>query len=37
MTHQNLNQRLMVVDHFDEIINEIDIKFETLLENKISP
>jgi hypothetical protein len=26
MSHQNLNQRLMIVDHFDEIINEIDTK-----------
>ena len=27
----------MIVDHFDEIINEIDIKAEILLENKIYP
>ena len=25
------NSRLMIVDHFDEIINQIDIKTETLL------
>ena len=31
MTKQSQNQRLMIVDHFDNIINEIDIKTETLL------
>ena len=28
--NKNINSRLMIVDHFDEIINEIDIKTETL-------
>ena len=31
MTHQNLNQRLEIIDHFDETINQIDIKTETLI------
>ena len=32
---QDFHARLIKVDHFDEIINQIDIKTETLLENKI--
>ena len=35
MTPQNLNQRLIITDHFDDIINQIDIKTETLLVKKI--
>jgi hypothetical protein len=34
MTRQNLNQRLIINDHFDDIINQIDIKTETLLEEE---
>ena len=36
MTSQNqcFNSRLIIVDHFDELINQIDIKTETLLENQ---
>ena len=34
MTNQNQSHRLKIVDHFDEIINEIDIKTETLLEQE---
>jgi DNA repair exonuclease SbcCD nuclease subunit len=36
MTSQNqcFNPRLIIVDHFDELINQIDIKTETLLENQ---
>jgi hypothetical protein len=34
MTKQNQNRQLMIIDHFDEIINEIDIKTETLLEQE---
>ena len=29
------NVRLIIIDHFDDVINQIDIKTETLLENKI--
>ena len=28
------NSRLMIVDHFDDIINQIDIKTETLFQDK---
>jgi hypothetical protein len=28
------NSRLMIVDHFDDIINQIDIKTETLFEDQ---
>ena len=31
----NFNSRLMIVDHFDDIINQIDIKTETLLEQEV--
>jgi disulfide oxidoreductase YuzD len=36
MTNQNqcFNPRLIIVDHFGELINQIDIKTETLLENQ---
>ena len=30
MTKQNQNRQLMIIDYFDEIINQIDIKTETL-------
>jgi hypothetical protein len=33
MTKQNQFSRLMINDHFDEIINQIDIKTETLFQN----
>ena len=32
MTKLNKNQRQIIVDHFDEIINQIDIKTDTLLQ-----
>jgi hypothetical protein len=35
MTHQNLNQHLMIIDHFDDVINQIDIKTETLLQDQM--
>jgi hypothetical protein len=37
MLHQNQNfqPRLIIADHFDEIITQIDVKTETLLENQI--
>ena len=34
MKKQNQSFRLIIVDHFDEIINQIDIKTETLLEQE---
>ena len=34
MTHQNLNQSLEIIDHFDDVINQIDIKTETLLQDQ---
>jgi hypothetical protein len=36
MTNQNqcFNPRLIIVDHFDELINQIDIKTEALLEKQ---
>ena len=36
MNKENQSQRLQINDHFDNIINEIDIKTETLLENVAS-
>ena len=30
----NFHQRLIIIDHFDEIINQIDIKTETLLQDQ---
>ena len=30
-SNRNLNSRVKIVDHFDDIINQIDIKTETLL------
>ncbi len=35
MTHQNLNQSLEIIDHFDDMINQIDIKTETLLQDQM--
>jgi predicted nuclease of restriction endonuclease-like RecB superfamily len=34
---ESFHPRLIIVNHFDRIINEIDIKTETLLENQIFP
>jgi hypothetical protein len=34
MSKQNQNPRLIVNDHFDNIINQIDIKTETLLQDQ---
>ena len=31
MTKENQSERLMLIDHFDDIINQIDIKTETVL------
>ena len=31
---QSFNPRLIIVDHFDELINQIDIKTETLIEER---
>jgi coproporphyrinogen III oxidase-like Fe-S oxidoreductase len=31
---QSFHPRVIIVDHFDEIVNQIDIKTETLLENQ---
>jgi hypothetical protein len=31
--NQNFSPRLMIIDHFDDIINQIDIKTEALLES----
>jgi hypothetical protein len=31
----NFNKNLLVFDHFDEIINQIDIKTETLLQDQM--
>ena len=31
MSNEDQNPRLFIVDHFDDIINQIDIKTETLL------
>ncbi len=32
---ESFHPRLIIVEHFDELINRIDIKTETLLENRI--
>ena len=32
--HQNFHPRLLITGHFDSLINQIDIKIETLLENQ---
>ena len=32
---ESFHPRLIIVDHFDELINRIDIRTETLLENRI--
>ena len=34
MTKQNQNERLKINDHFDDVINQIDIKTETLLQDQ---
>jgi hypothetical protein len=34
MSNEDQNPRLMIIDHFDEIINQIDIKTETLLQDQ---
>jgi uncharacterized protein YdhG (YjbR/CyaY superfamily) len=34
---QSFLPQVIFVDHFDELINQIDIKTETLLENQILP
>lgn len=34
MTDKSFSPRLMIVDHFDDVINQIDIKTESLFENK---
>jgi len=34
MSKQNQNRQLMIVDHFDDVINKIDIKTETLFLNQ---
>ena len=36
-SNKSFEPRLMIANHFDDIINQIDIKTETLLENKIYP
>jgi hypothetical protein len=35
--YQSFHPRLIISDHFDEIINQIDIKNETLLANQLLP
>ena len=35
MTKQNQTFRLEIIDHFDDIINQIDIKTETLLQDQM--
>jgi hypothetical protein len=35
--NQSFHPRLIIVDHFDQIINQIDIQTEILLENQIFP
>ena len=34
MSNEDQNSHLMIIDHFDEIINQIDIKIETLLQDQ---
>ena len=34
---QSFHPQVIIVDHFDNLINQIDIKTETLLENQILP
>ena len=33
-SNRNLNSRVKIVDHFDDIINQIDIKTETSLQDQ---
>jgi hypothetical protein len=35
MTKQNQSHRLIINDHFDDIINQIDIKTETLFQDQM--
>jgi hypothetical protein len=35
--YQSFHPRLIISDHFDEVINQIDIKNETLLANQLLP
>ncbi len=32
--NENFHPRLIITDHFDALVNQIDIKTETLLENE---
>ena len=34
MSKQNQNPHLMIIDHFDDVINQIDIKTETLFSDQ---
>jgi hypothetical protein len=34
MSQQNQNPHLMIIDHFDDVINQIDVKTETLLQDQ---
>ncbi len=34
---QSFHPQVIIVDHFDNLINQIDIRTETLLENQILP
>ena len=33
--NQSFQPRLLIIEHFSNIINQIDVKTETLLENQI--
>jgi hypothetical protein len=35
--YQSLNPELIIVDHFDEIIDQIDIKTESVLDDQSLP
>ena len=32
--HQSFNPKVIIVDHFDEVTNQIDIRTETILHEK---
>ena len=34
MSNEDQNSHLIIIDHFDDIINQIDIKTETLLQDQ---
>lgn len=34
---ESFHPRVIIVDHFDQLINRIDIRTETFLENRIFP